>query len=320
MEKLYYIINELIKSYHVFCKFDKARAAEILTQINKYRLQIAILADQRQIFIEQLNIPANASGYKQDVFFTHDDIDSLVVGMLAYLTDGALVSLVQQGTRENLFTRQQIKWQHLMAEIQNPPIPSVGSEVLFDFPQEIYLEKAQTLDIGVTANTTAGHIFVRGANLKDDAATNPNDLLAEIQQSDFDGSPLLPQTQVVPIQYKFTAAVLGNNAVSVDGGDEIFSIKSDRSVILTEVSRSAVHSRITLQDKGRNQLICDTVEANGIAGFLNNPYQTYYPLPYPHLLRKQDRLQLKSLNGSPTMGSHDDADTIYTLCFRGFTI
>ncbi len=319
MEKLYYIINELIKSYHVFCKFDKNKAAEILTQINKYRLQIAILADQRQIFIEQLNIPANASGYKQDVFFTHDDIDSLVTRMIGNLVNGTKISLVQQGTRENLFTRQSMDWQQLMSQIQFGTV--VGQQIPFDFPQEIYLEKSQTLDIGVTGQTSDGRIFVHGCNLKDDAAPNASILAAEIAGLDSDGNPLLPVTQIVPVLFTFPSAVAGTAATAINGGSDIYSIKSDRSVILTEVAVFAANGyKVTLIDKGRDQLICDQVDILGVAGNAHSQYAAYYPLPYPHLLRRQDRIQLKGINGSAITGGTQAADTPVTLAFRGFTI
>lgn len=318
MQQLYYLINELIKSYHVFCKFDKVKADAILKRINEYRLQLVILAEQRQIFIEQLNVPINASGYKNDLFFTHDDIDSLVIRGIARLDDAVTVSLVQQGTRENLFTRQSVAWQHLFSDVQF--LPDNGQQIPFDFPQEIYLEKSQTLDIGITNQTTIGFVFVHGANLKDDLAPNQQALLDEINLIEFDGTPNLPKPQLVPIQFQFANAVLDDPAIAVDGGDQIYSIKSERSVLLTEVSITDPSMRITLIDKGRNQEICNEVEALGVAGLEDNQFTVYYPLPYPHLLRKQDRIQFRALNGSTITGDLTDEDVLQTLCFRGFTI
>lgn len=319
MKEMYYRLNELIKSYHVFCLFDKTKAAAILEQINKYRLQIAVLAEQRQWFVEELDVVANASGYKNDVFFTHDDIDSLVIRMIGWLATGTTVSLVQQGTRENLFTRQAIAWQQLMSCVQNIAV-SNGQLIPFDFPEEIYLEKSQTLDIGVTGQTVAGKVFVHGCNLKDDAAPNRDDLEREITRIEFDGKPNLPKPQLVPIQFKFTAAALNNKAVALDGGNQIYSIKSERSVILTEISTTAPNCRMTLIDKGRDEEMCNEVEAAGIAGTSTNPFTNWYPLPYPHLLRSQDRIQMRGLNQSAINGINTAADVTQTICFRGWTI
>lgn len=318
MQYQYYLLNELIKSYHVVSVFDARKAAAILEKINAYRLQIAMQAEQRQWFVEQLEVVANASGYTNDIFFTHDDIDSLVIRMIARLDTGTTVSLVQQGTRENLFTRQPVAWQQLMSDVQIAP--DTGQQIPFDFPQEIYLEKSQTLDIGVTDQTTAGFVFVHGCNLKDDAAPNQRELVKEIGQRELNGKPNLPKPQLVPIQFKFTANTLNNPAVAVNGGDAIYSIKSERSVILTEVSTTSINSRITLIDKGRDQEMCNEVESAGVAGFFTNPFSNWYPLPYPQLLRSQDRIQLRALNGSIISGVRDVADVTQTLCFRGFTI
>lgn len=318
MRQLYYALNELIKSYHVFCKFDMTRAANILKQINDIRLQIVLLAEQREIFIEQLEVLANASGYKNDVFFTHDDIDSLVIKMIAFLERTVKVSLVQEGTRENIFTRQPVAWQQLMSDVQSGS--AVGQQIPFDFPQEIYLQKSETLDIGVINQQTDGNIFVHGANLKDDASPNVAALTKEITGLNFDGHPTLPQPVLVPIQFQFNANTVDAPAVAVDGGDQIYSIKGERSVILTEVSITDTNCRLSLIDKGRDQTICDTVEAQGIAAIDTNSFTSHYPLPYPHILRTKDRIQLKGFNGSIITGDEVDANTIVTLCFRGFTV
>lgn len=315
---MYYILNELIKSYHVFSKFDTAKAADILTKINDYRLQIATLADQREIFYSQVEVPANASGYKNDIFFTRDDIDSLVSKMIAFLELTATVSLTQLGTRENIFTRQSVPWQQLMSDVQdaNPR----GQQIPFEFTEEIYLGANESLDIGVTNQTVAGMIGVHGCNLKDDYTPNADLIKAEILSFDENGEQKLPRLQIVPIQFKFTVAAADNKAVAIDGSKDIFSVKSNESVILTEVSTTSVNSRISLLDAGRNQEICTEMESLLIAGYYQNQYTTYYPLPYPHMLRRLDRLQLRGLNGSNITGTEDTANEIQTIAFRGFTI
>lgn len=320
MRKLYYILNDLIKSYHIVSKFDAKKAADILATINQYRLQIAKAAAQRLIFVEQLNVTANASGYKNDVFFSHDDINSIVSRMIAFLDTTATVTLTQQGTRENLFTREPIAWQHLMSSVQNSASPN-GVQVPFDFDQEIYLEKSQTLDIGIISQLDAGMVFVHGCNLADNWIANIDALTREINNVDYFGNPLLPQLQLMPIQFIFPAGVADEDAIAISGGkDNIYSTKINRTVILTEVSTTAVDSRITLIDKGRDMTICDTVESGGIAGTFTNGFANYYPLPFPHLMMPQDRLQLKGINGSGISGGVTAASVTQTLCFRGYTL
>lgn len=319
MQKLYFLLNECIKSYHIFAKYDPVKAAEYLQRINEYRIHIVQLALQRQMFIEQLDVKANATGYKNDVFFTHDDIDSLVIRFIAFLEEQVQLSLVQQGTREILFTRQSVAWQQLASQTQNTST-NVGQKIPYDLPQEIYLEKSQTLDFGVTNQTSDGSIFVHGANLKDDPADNFEYFKNEILNVNLDNEPNIPVPQIVPIQFKFNAQTVGDPAVAVDGGKDIYSVKSEKSVILTEVSVNTPDMRLSLLDKGRNQEICTDVEALGVAGQFDNQYTVYYPLPYPHLLPAYDRLQMRGINGSDITGNAADADTTFTMAFRGFTI
>lgn len=314
---LYYTINELIKSYYIFSRFDPVKANEILERLNRYRLQLVTLAAQRQIFIEQLTIEANASGYKNDVFFTHDDIDSLVSKFIAWLGNGTTISLVHQGTRENLFTRQPVAWQQLMSESQL--VATNGQQIPFDLPQEIFLGKSQTLDIGVTNQTSEGLVFVHGANLIDNRE-NVDQLIAEINGVEFNGMPNIPKPQLIPIQFKFESEDLDSPAVAVDGGDNILSVKNEKSVILTDISCTSLDFKMSLEDKGRNMTIATNVEASGISALVTNQYTGYYPLPYPHLLRAKDRIQLRGLNVSAISSNPTPTNVVQTLVFRGFTI
>lgn len=318
MQRLYNRLNELIKSYHVFNVFNKTKAAAILTEINKIRLHIATIADQRDNFIDQLPVAANATGYKNDIFFSRDDIESVVSRAIAFLAEDVTINLIRQGNREQVFTREAVAWQQLFSDVQDAT--ANGQQIPFDFNQEIFLDKNETLNIGVTNQTTAGMIFVHGANLLDADATNTDKLLEEITAVDMHGNAVLPQMQLVPIQYKFTSASVDTKAVAVDGGLDIFSIKSDQTVILTEVSNTAPDCRLSLTDKGRNQTICTEVESRGIAGTFTNQFSNFFPLPYPQILRKQDRIQLRGLNGSLITSDETAANVIQTLCFRGFTI
>lgn len=319
MKYVIYLLNELIKSYHVYARFDAAKARELLEKINGYRLEIALAAEQREIFYSQLTAEANVTGYKNDLTFTRDDQASVVSRIVAFLEADVTISLTQLGRREQLLTRQQVQWQQLFSDVQDGAVR--GEQIPFDFPQEILLDRDESLAIGVTNQSAInGQLILHGANLKDAESPDVVRIKKEILTLDENGRPRLPQTQLVPIQFRFTAAVSGNRAVAVDGGDQIFSLKSRRSVILTDVSTDSINSRISLTDTGRNQEICTEVESLGIAGFVTNQFTTYYPLPYPHLLRGGDRLRLMGLNGSAITAAQDAADTTFTVCFRGFTI
>lgn len=312
-----YALNELVKSYHIFSSFNEQKGRELLAAINEIRFAAAIRAEQRQIFWRQLTVPANNAGYTNDLFFSSDDVRSIFARFIAYLDQDVTLGVLQEGTREVKFTRERIAWQQLASSVQSSPN---GQAFPFELPQEIFIDRNQTLNFAITNQQQLGYIFAHGANLKDDLAPNRDELAAEIAAKDEFGSPSLPQTVLVPIQFRFPDANFDTQAVAINGANEIYTNKDSRSVILTEVSTTAVNARFTLIDNGRNQLLCDTVEAQGIAGNYTNQFATWYPLPYPHLLRKQDRLQLKAYNGSIITGEQDVADFIFTLCFRGYTI
>lgn len=314
---LYQQLNEMLKTYRVFESFDKQQAGNLLAKINELRLSIALIAEQRQIFWKQINVPANASGYKNDLYFTSDDIKSLVSRFVANLGLTTSLSLTQQGIKENIFTRQAIPYQQLASAVQSV---TTGQAIPFDLPQEIFLDKNDSLDFGIKNQTSAGQIIVHGCNLKDDYSPSVDALRAEINRRDERGNPFLPQTALIPIQFKFTAGAVGNQAVAVDDATNIFSIKNPKSIILTDVSTTSINSRITLIDRGRNQTLCETVESQGVAGFFQNRFTVYYPLPYWHILRASDRLELQAVNGSNITGTFDAANDIQTLCFRGFYI
>lgn len=312
-----YALNELIKNYHIFSSFDDKRGRELLTAINEIRLAAAARAEQRQIFWKQLSVPSNNAGYTNDLFLTSDDIRSIFARFVAYLGQDVTLGLLQEGSREIVFTRERVAWQQIASSVQSS---GNGQAYPFELPQEIFLDKNQTLNFSITGQQQQGYIFAHGANLKDDLAPNLSELAAEIGKLDEFGKPSLPQTVLVPIQFQFLSNQSGAVAVAVNGASDIFTNKDSRSVLLTEISTTSINSRLTIIDNGRNQLLCDTVESQGIAGNYLNPYSVFYPLPYPHLLRAQDRLQLKAINGSVITTEVEDADTVFTVCFRGYTI
>jgi hypothetical protein len=314
---LYYQLNEMLKTYRVISTFDTKEANTLLNKINDLRLSIAVIAEQRQIFWNQLDVEANASGYKNDIYFTSDDIKSLVSRLVAFLPVDVQISLIQQGTKNNIFTRNSVPYQQLASAVQSVV---TGQNIPFDLPQEIFLDKNDSLDIGIINATVAGLIAVHGCNLKDDYSPNIEALKKEIWSKNPDGSPYLPQPILIPIQFKFASDVEDTPAVSVDSGKDIFSVKGDKTAILTDISTTSINSRVTIIDRAKNQTLCDTVESSLIAGFYQNRFTVYYPLPYWHLFRESDRFELKAVNGSSITGDTEDADLIQTVCFRGFTI
>jgi len=316
--RLYYELTELLKSYRVFELVDKEFANTLLAQINKIRLSIVLLAEQYGIFWEQLNVEANPSGYTDSKSFSPDDISALIVRFIANLDATATLNLLHQGNRESVFTRQNVAWQQLASNVQGQTL--AGQQTLFNLPQEILLGKNEALTIGVTNQQSSGQLFIHGANLKDDYSPNREALQAEIYANDANGKPNLPQVQLIPIEFKFLTNALDAKAVSLNGDKDIFSIKGDKSVLLTHVSTTSINARLSLKDNGRNQIMCSEVESLGVAGSVTNPYAVWYELPEFHLLRAKDRLSLKALNGSLITGEREAANVIHRLTFKGWTI
>lgn len=313
-------LNELLKSYYIYRGFDENGANAILDQINAIRLKIALEAEQRQNFWKQINIPSTASGYKQDYFYHSEDIASVLCRGIGSLEQNVQLSLTHQGLRQNVVTREGVGWQEVFSDVQGG---NNGQELLFDLPQELYFEKNQSLDIGVIGQSSddPGFIFLHGCNLKDDYSPNVEQIKAEILTPLENGLPNLPQPQLVPLQFTFPTATVDTYATDPAGNKEIFSLRSEKSVILTEISTNATLSRVeSFIDNGRNQSWCNLVEMAGIASDYTNKYTTYYPLPYPHLLRKNDRLSVRILNGSDITSSVQSASENNFIVLRGFTI
>lgn len=304
-------LQELLKSYYIFNSFDKKKAREILQAINKIRLALVVDADLRNIYYDQIPIRQNASGYQENYFFSRGDTQFTVSRAMASLTSTALISLLHQGLRQNVLTRESTQWQSLFSGLQNA---ALALNFPIDFEQELHFDSNQTLQIGVTGQTGAnGYIFPQGCNLKEDNPPNLKDITEEIEAT-------LPQWQVIPLQYIFTSAVVGTEATDIAGNTDIYSVKSDRSVLITHVSISDADCRISLFDDGRSMQMSDRVEALSIAGLFTNPYATYFALPYPHLLRRQDRIKMRAIQGSLVTGSTATINTTQTINFKGFAI
>lgn len=315
-DRLESLLKEYIKSYNVFSSYDPVKAGQYLALINDLRLQSASLAEQRQNFYDELIVPGTTAGYQQDISYVRDDINYLVNRFVASLDQTTLISLLHQGVQKIEITRQPVQWQQLMSNIQTQ---TAGQQYPFDLPSEIRMDKNQALLFGVINQTDTGYIFPHGCNLKDDYSPYQPAILEEINKLDYNGNPCIPQPRIVPLLFKFTGGA-DTQAIAADGGNKILTTKLDESVLLMGVSTTSINSRMTIVDRGRNQTWATRVESLGIAGFFTDQYATYYPLPYPHLLRRGDRIEIEVLNGSDITGDPDDADVTQTLAFIGRTI
>lgn len=306
-------LKEQLKSYYIATRYDTEFAQQLLADINAKRLLIALDAELREIFYEQQDIPANASGYQQSHWFSKNDIEYNIRRALANLGEGVTISAVNQGNAQRIITREPISWQHIFPNIQNLAAP-LGQQTLFDFPQEMLFAENEALGLSIFGQVAAGNIFYHGCTLKDE--------VSEVRQADIarEISAYLPQPQYVPLIFQFPSAVVGSAATNPSGGADIFSAKNERSVVLTHVSTTAPNSRLTLLDEGRNQTICTEVEQAGVAGTFTDAFEVFYPLPYPHLLRRGDRLRIKVLQGSPMYGEVQPIDTLNYLTFKGYSL
>lgn len=313
-------LQELIKSYTIAQTYSEARARELLTQINKLRLEIALDAEGREIFYDQQIIPfaANAN-WAQSVWYSRNDIEYVLRRAVAQFTANAQIALVNQGSRRSVITRESIGWQSLWSQVQNMTALT-GQQKPFNYPQELFFSENESLGITVRGQITNNAWLVHhGCTLKDTIEdVRVNHLTAEIERYVPNGS------QLVPLTFQFPAAVAGSIATNVSGGEQIMSSKNSQSVILTHFSTNATQCRITLQDTGRNQLIAQDVEMRGIAGDQTNPLAGWYPLPYPHLLRAGDRLRLNAVNGTiiPTTAGASvvAANTPVYLVAKGYAV
>lgn len=312
-------LQQNIKTYLALSPFSDQ--TELLKLINAQRLKIALDACQRMIFYDQTLIQGNAANETSDNFFQRGDIKSILKRGIASLEQNVTVSLTHQGVRQNVFTREPIAWQQLFSAVQLATASANGQNIPFDYPSEIYFNENESFQMSVINQRTDGFIFHHGCNLIDNSV-NLADLQKEIQQSE------LPQTAYVPLIYQFVGAA-DTYAEDGQGKNVIYSTKSDRSVILTHVSvadsnaddeQGGLDCRLTLIDEGRNQEICNLVEMRGIAGAYISQYTTYYPLPYPLLLPRQDRLKARILNGSDITTDFQTQDETNFLNFAGFTI
>jgi hypothetical protein len=328
-------LKELIKTYTVAAsvanatgaKVDRDRAAGLLNAINVIRRDLVVNAEMREIFYLEQQIPAAANANTvQNVWVSKNDTDYTFKRGIAALLNGVNMSLFNQGQRAIEITRQATAWQQLFSQYQNPA-PIVGQQIPFDFPETLRFGENQSLGVATQGQTEDGYLWFHGATLKDNLEESSIDEICREFLGADGSTKYLPETQIVPLEFQFEGNEAGSPARNANGGKEIFSLKNDKSVLLTEVSTTAIDidnklsCRLTISDEGKNLAICDTVDVFGIAGYSASQFATYYPLPEPHLLRKGDRLKLKGLNAgviNPSEGL--TRDTLYYLSFRGFTI
>lgn len=308
-------LQELIKSYTIAQAYDTQKAADLLGQIRDLRLEIALDAEGREIFYSQIIVPFLAAGsYQQTQWFTKNDIAYTLRRGIAKLSDAATLSAVNEGNKQRVITREPIAWQQIFSSIQEA-VP-FGQQTLFDFPQELQFQENETFGLSIAGQITSnGYVFYHGCTLKD---TIEDVRIADLKQ---EIDSYVPEgQQLVPILFQFPSNVVDTPAQSPTGSSDIFTAKNSRSVILTHVSTNAPDMRLTITDEGRNQVICENIEARGVAAEESNRFTSYYELPYPHLLRRGDRLRFRARNGSEITGVEEAANTVFYLCFKGYSI
>jgi hypothetical protein len=328
METLINQLRELLKHYTIASNVamstkkadDVNRALSLLKDINALRLSLAINAEMREIFYKQLDVTAAASvNTVNNQWVSQNDKRYTFIRGIAALELGVTLSLLNQGARAIEITRNPVRWQQLFADIQRTA--PRGQQSLFDFPETLMFGENQALNVGITGQNAAGWMFFHGANIK---ANLEESSIADIRREFLtdDGRTLyIPETQIIPLFFQFSSVTVGTLATTPNGDSNIFSTKSDKSVLLTEVSTTATRTRIDkLTDEGKNQTICERIEMVGVAANATNQYQVWYPLPQPHLLRRGDRLKGVFMNGSLITNTHEDASTPLNIAFRGITL
>lgn len=301
-------------------KTDIAAARNLLDAINETRLQLGVAAELGEIFYDQVDIPAAANANTiQNQWYSRNDQSFMIKRGIANLAQSVQVSLLNQGERQKVITREQVAWQQLFSDTQDTV--NRGQQTLLDLPQSLRFRANQALNIAVQGQTEAGFLFLHGQTQK----ANITDATVNGLRSEFindEGQTVyLPETQVIPMQFQFPESDTDVYAVDPSGNEEIYTLKNDRSVLITGVSVTSRDFRINkLIDIGRNQEICDRIEVLGVAGFAENLYTTFYDLPYPHLLRRGNRLKGVFQNYSAITGQALEADIPVYMAFTGITL
>jgi hypothetical protein len=301
-------------------KTDIAAARNLLDAINETRLQLGVAAELGEIFYDQVDIPAAANANTiQNQWYSRNDQSFMIKRGIANLAQSVQVSLLNQGERQKVITREQVAWQQLFSGTQG--VVSVGQKTLLDLPQSLRFRANQALNIAVQGQTEAGFLFLHGQTQK----ANITDATVNGLRSEFindEGQTIyLPETQVIPMQFEFRNGTDNEYAVDPSGNEEIYTLKNDRSVLITGVSVTNRDFRINkLIDVGRNQEICDRIEVLGVAGYAQNLYTTFYDLPYPHLLRRGNRLKGVFQNHSDITTGNVGAGIPVYMAFTGITL
>lgn len=321
-------IKEDIKAYYIAAdkanatnnKADKDFALAVLAEINKTRLSLGVLAEKAEIFFSQIDIPAQSSANNvYSEWFSKNDRSYRIIRGIASLLVAAKVGLeIQGGNKAKIITRNPTAWQQIFSSVQSV---ALGQQIPFDLPEELRFAENQSLQVSAQGQTSNGYIFLHGNTNKENLEESTiNELKAEIFDENGQ-TKYLPETQLVPLTFEFPSATIDTFATDGQGKNEIYSLKNERSVLLTHVSTTAVNCRIfLLQDEGKNQTITERCEMAGLASLMTNAFTTYYPLPKPHLLKRGDRLKAIIQNGSPLAADTTQAANVQQqLTFKGIT-
>ena len=321
-------LNELIKTFTVaqeLAAFSKKsedieRVKKLLAEINAIRISLAVTAEQQEIFYSQINVAAATSANAVvNNWYSKNDIRYLIKRGVAALLIGTQISLENQGQKNKVITRNNVNWQQLFASVQSV---ALGQQILFDLPETLRFGENQSLNIGIKGQTSTGYIFLHGATLKESITEKYiAELRAEFVEAD-GTTKYLPETQIVPLSFVFPSATINTFATDSNGEQDIFTDKNERSVLLTHVGTTATNCRIDkLTDASKNQTICERIEMAGVAANYQNPYQVFYELPTPHLLRRGSRLKANIQNGSPLAAdATQSANVLNHLVFKGITL
>jgi len=201
-------LKELIKSYTVAVVIaegsgsdtDRDVALDLLDQINKIRLGLAINAEMNECYWEQKNIPAAANAnIIQNSYFSKNDIAYTVKRFIMAFLNTVTVSLLNQGEKQRTITREPTVWQQLASQRQD--FTAIGQVPLMDLPEILRFAENQALNIAIQGQTSATQLYIHGATLKGTLEeVTVNGIRREFLDENGD-TLYLPESQLVPVEF-----------------------------------------------------------------------------------------------------------------------
>lgn len=302
---------DLLRRYNLITAFDKAQS--LRDEINEVRLNLAIQSLKRNIYIQELPIDTNVNSEQSNYFFSRRDTPFTIVKAISSLFQNQKISFLHQGDRRRVLINEFSNWNNLFAEVSGQPIAAItGNQIPFNFEQELFFSRNQTLQVTVNGLAPLGRIYFHGADVNIDKPINTDNLVKEIEST-------LPEWTALPLTFLFSSA-LNVLATNLQGDTDILTPVLDRSLLLTHCATTADYS-LTLSDIGRNQEICHQIDVLGMASsYIPQQYTAWMPLPYPHLLQAGSQLKIEARSNGLFAGSPVIANTPVYLIFKGFKI